>query len=58
MNGIIHLLPFGTPAEVKAEAKHYINTLGKNKGYIPYPSQTWDSVVPIANIEALYSARD
>jgi uroporphyrinogen decarboxylase len=53
-----HLLPFGSPKEVKKEVRRYIDVLGKNGGgYILYPSQAWESCVPVHNIEALYSLR-
>ncbi|MCK5878382.1 MAG: methyltransferase [Holophagae bacterium] len=53
-----HLLPNGTPEQVRAEAVHFINVLNRNGGYILSPSQDFEGDVPIENIEALYSARD
>jgi uroporphyrinogen decarboxylase len=52
-----HLLPYGTQEEVRAETQRYVNALGRDGGYILYPSQAWESCVPIPNIEALYSIR-
>lgn len=52
-----HLLPFGTPEEVRAETQRYVDTLGAHGGYILYPSQAWESCVPIRNIEAVYGIR-
>ena len=49
------LLPYGTPEQVKAEAEHYMRTLGPN-GYILMASQGFEGDVPIENIEAVYSA--
>jgi len=47
------LLPHGTPAEVKAEARRVIRTLGKGGRYIISPSQEIMDDVPVANIAAL-----
>lgn len=51
------LLPNGTPEEVKAESKYFIDTLGENGGYIFMASQGFEGDVPIENIEAMYSVR-
>lgn len=51
------ILPFGTADEVKKETAHYVESLGRNGGYILMSSQTIEDDVPIANIEALYSIR-
>ena len=51
------LLPNGTPDQVQTEVRHYIETLGKNGGYILMSSQGLEPDVPIANIEALYTTR-
>lgn len=51
------VLPFGTPEEVKVETEKYVNTLGRDGGYILMSSQTLEDDVPIENIEALYSVR-
>jgi uroporphyrinogen decarboxylase len=51
------ILPYGSPEEVLKESKYYIDTLGKDGGYILYPSQEFQADIPIENIEALYNAR-
>lgn len=51
------VLPYGTPEEVTQEVKYYVETLNVNGGYILYPSQEFQSDVPVENIEALYNAR-
>lgn len=52
-----HTLPHGTPEQVRDEVKYYIDTFGRfNGGYIGGVSHTVISDVPMANIEALYSA--
>ncbi len=48
------VLPFGTPDEVRQSAKHLVNTLGTNGGYILMASQSIESDVPLANIDALF----
>lgn len=52
-----NILPHGTPEEVHAEAKHFIETLHKDGGYILGPSQDFEGDVPLENILALYAAR-
>ena len=52
------LLPFGTPEEVKAETRYFIDTLGSDGGYILMASQNFEGDVPVENIEAMYSVRD
>lgn len=52
-----HLLPFGTPAEVRSEAEYIIETMNVNGGYILGPSQDFEGDVPVENIIALYEAR-
>ena len=48
------LLPTGTPEEVAAETDLYIQTLGRDGGYILMASQGFEGDVPIENIEAIY----
>jgi hypothetical protein len=36
------------------EVRRYVSCLGSTNGYILYPSQAWESCVPIENIEATY----
>lgn len=49
------VLPYGTAEEVKAETRRYMQTLGKQGGYILMASQGFEGDVPIENIEAVYS---
>lgn len=51
------VLPFGTAEAVRQETENYVDTLGRQGGYILMASQTLEDDVPIANIEALYSVR-
>lgn len=51
------LLPYGSPQEALKESKYYIDTFGKDGGYILYPSREFQADIPIENIEALYNAR-
>jgi len=46
-------LPFGTPEQVKAEARRVRDLLGKGGGYIFSPSQSIQGDVPVENIKAL-----
>lgn len=49
------ILPFGTPAEVRAEVRNCIDVLGKDKtGYILAPCHNLQSVTPLENIIAMY----
>ena len=50
------VLPYGTPEEVERETRLFIDTLGEGGGYILMASQAFEGDVPVANIEALYSA--
>lgn len=49
------ILPYGTVEEVKAETEKFIQTLGKEGGYILMASQGFEGDVPIENIEVVYS---
>ncbi len=51
------LLPGGTAEEVKKETEYIIETLGKHNGYVLMASQSFETDVPVANIEAVYSAK-
>ena len=51
-----HLLPCGTPEEVRLEAQKYVRILGGSGGYILMASQAFEPDVPTANIEAIYAA--
>ena len=47
-------LPFGTAADVQAEARHVIRTLGRGGGYILGPSHAIQAGTPPENIVALF----
>jgi uroporphyrinogen decarboxylase len=50
-------LPFGTPADVRAEVKHLIETLaGDRTGFILGPCHNLQAVTPVENILAMYKA--
>ena len=46
-------LPFGTPEEVKAEARRVRRLMGAGGGYVFAPAQELQSDVPAENIMAL-----
>ena len=48
------LLPFGTPAEVRAEAARRQRVLGDGGGYICAPAHSLPGDVPVENILALF----
>jgi uroporphyrinogen decarboxylase len=56
--GIQGTLPFGTPAEVRAEVKERIRTVGAGGGLFLGPSHMIEPEVPWENIVALYEAID
>jgi len=49
-----HLLPQGTPEEVRAGARHYEEVLGTGGGYILAPAHLFQPDVPPENILAVY----
>ena len=49
------LLPFGTPAQVQAEARRYCKVLGDSGGYILGPAHFFQPDVPPENVLAVYS---
>lgn len=50
------LLPNGSIEDVKKEVKRYLNSFHAiDGGYILYPSQAWESCVPLENIEAFHA---
>jgi uroporphyrinogen decarboxylase len=53
---IQHVMPFGTPAEVRAEAARSIRTLGMGGGYIIAPAHYLQPDVPPENVIALRDA--
>ncbi len=56
--GTQHTLPFGTPAEVKAEVKLRVETVGCGGGLVLCPSQTIYSDVPWENVLAFFEAAE
>lgn len=50
------LMPHGTPEQINAEARRYMEQLGKGGGYILMSSQGLEPDVPTRNIEALFEA--
>ncbi|MCE5200147.1 MAG: uroporphyrinogen decarboxylase family protein [Armatimonadota bacterium] len=48
-----HLLPHGTPDEVRRETKRLLDALGKGGGYIASPSHEIPSDVPAENMAAM-----
>jgi uroporphyrinogen decarboxylase len=53
---IQHVLPFGTPEEVRAEAVKTMRALGRNGGYILAPTHYVQPDVPPENVVALHDA--
>jgi len=53
---IQNTMPFGTVAQVKAEVKRTIETLGRGGGYILCTSHNFQPDTPIENIFAMYEA--
>jgi uroporphyrinogen decarboxylase len=51
-----HLMPFGSPEQVKMEVHRYIELLGRGRGYIVAPDQCLTSDVPVKNILAFVDA--
>jgi uroporphyrinogen decarboxylase len=57
MHGTIsaqHTLPFGTPAEVRAEVRERVRELGYNGGLVIGPNNVVQPDVPLDNILAMY----
>jgi uroporphyrinogen decarboxylase len=50
-----HILPFGSPEEVRAEVRRAIDTLASDRtGYILAPCHNVQPVTPVENILAMY----
>lgn len=54
--GIQTTMPFGTPAEVRAEVKRLIETLGAGGGFLIAPTHVLEPEVPWENIVAFFEA--
>ena len=52
-----HLLPHGTPQQIRAEVRRYCDTLGRDGGYILGPAHLFQPDVPPENTLAVYQAR-
>lgn len=50
-----HLLPSGSPEQIRKEVKRYCNILGEGGGYILSPAHLFQPDVPPENILAVYS---
>ncbi len=55
---IQEVMPFGTPAEVEAEIRLRIETVGPNGGLILGPSHNIQPDVPLENVLAMYGAME
>jgi len=53
---IQHLLPHGSPEEVRAEVRRYCEALGRHGGYILGPAHFFQPDVPPENLLAVYQA--
>jgi uroporphyrinogen decarboxylase len=51
-----HLLPHGSPEQVRAEVRRYCDALGRGGGYILAPAHLFQPDVPPENILAVYQA--
>ena len=51
-----HLLPFGTPGEIRDEVRRRIDILGKDGGYILAPAHNIQHDTPPENIFAFFNA--
>lgn len=51
-----HVLPFGSPADVKDEVRRRIDTLGPGGGYVLAPGHCIQSEVPPENVVAMFEA--
>ena len=49
-------LPFGTPAQVRAEVKERIEIFGANGGFVFNPIHNVQACTPVENLQALYAA--
>jgi uroporphyrinogen-III decarboxylase len=49
-------LPFGTPAEIRAQVRDRIRTFGRNGGFVFNPVHNVQAGIPVENLLALYEA--
>jgi uroporphyrinogen decarboxylase len=49
-------MSFGTPADVRDEVRHRIETVGRGGGFVLAPSHVLEPEVPWANVEAFVDA--
>jgi uroporphyrinogen decarboxylase len=50
------VLPFGTPAKVRDEARRLMETVGRGGGYIIAPSHDMPGDIPVENMVAFIEA--
>jgi uroporphyrinogen decarboxylase len=51
-----HVLPFGSPQDVRDEVRRRLDTLGPGGGYVLAPGHNIQSEVPPANVVAMFEA--
>ncbi len=51
-----HLLPFGSPQQVRERVHQVVEVVGEGGGYVLAPDQALQGDVPLENILAMYSA--
>ena len=51
-----HLLPFGSPEQIKTEVRRMIEVLGRHGAYIIAPAHNIQDDTPVENVLALYEA--
>jgi uroporphyrinogen decarboxylase len=52
----MHVLPNGTPTDVRAQVERRIRDLGTQGGYVPAAVHNLQHDVPVENIVVLYDA--
>jgi uroporphyrinogen decarboxylase len=51
-----HILPFGTPEEVRKDVRRKVHAFGQGGGYVLAPCHNIQVGTPAANVAALYEA--
>jgi uroporphyrinogen decarboxylase len=51
-----HLLPYGTPAEIRAEVRRLMDEVGRDGGFIIAPSHDMPGDIPVENMVAFIEA--